>query len=208
MDQQGTSDVAASQGDLNRIEAGLTFEYDASSPLPDDLVALRREFDTLADEQQVKHIYALAGLALYASQCFEVELQQVLLLEAKARGETRILPEHDALEQRLSRHTLGRLLAAAKGKVEIDPRAAALLDQALDARNKLAHGYFWLHAEDFCTTAGQRGMMEELLGFIRLFRLADRFCGTIVQVLLRTVGVTKEQLEQQYAKMWERVQHA
>ena len=198
--------MAEGRGNLDSIEAGLTFEYDASSPLPDDLVAHREEFDTLPDEQQAKHIYALAGLALYASQCLEVSLQQILLLQAKARGEIRILAEHDALEQRFSRHTLGRLLVTAREKVDINTNAASMLEHALDTRNRLAHGYFWSHAEDFCTTNGQRAMMEELLRFIRLFRLADRFCDAIVHVLLQTLGITKEQVEREYARMMDGLQ--
>lgn len=195
------------QGNLDRIEAGLTFAYDPSSPLPEDLLARREAYEGLTEEDRAKHIYAIAGLALYTAQCFEREILQVLLVENRAAGRDWSPEEYDILEGKLSQKTLGRLLQRVTEVVDVNEDGKSLLAHALRARNALAHGFFWTHAKHFMTTAGQRKMMDELLGYIRLFRMADGLCGIIVKVLMRGLGIPVETIDKLYEELLEELEN-
>lgn len=189
------------QGNTDKIEAALTLPYDPTSPLPDNLLAMRKEYEELSEQDRTKHIYAVAGLALYAAQCFEREMLHLLLVQNRTTGRIRSPEEYDMLEGRLTRKTLGNLMKRVNEVVEVNEHGKSLLTDALRARNALAHGFFWTHAENFMTTTGQRKMMDELLGHVHLFKTADHFCGIIGNVLMDSLGVSQETIDKSYQEL-------
>ena len=162
---------------------------------------MREEYEELAEQDRVKHVYAVAGLALYTAQCFEREMLHVLLVQNRAAGDVRSPEEFEILEGRLTQKTLGRLVKRVNEVVDVNESGKSLLARALRARNTLAHGFFWTHAKDFMTRAGQRKMIDELLGYVHLFETADHLCVIIVKALMRSLGISNETLDRLYQEL-------
>jgi len=91
-------------------------------------------------------------------------------------------------------------------KVNIDQNEESLLAQALGSRNALAHAFFWHHAEDFVSQAGQRAMTMELLRTIQRLRLADRFAEALVRTLSEVLGLSETWAQQKYFALLEEAQ--
>jgi len=135
--------MASNDNLIESIELGLNGPDASSQLLPEDLSELRDEFLRLTDKvQQIQHIYAVTGLALYGVQCLKTEIQQVLLLVGKAKGEIASTQTYDSVEGTLTRHVLGKLLIEIKKSVQIDESGVKLLKDALDRLNSFIHGCF------------------------------------------------------------------
>ncbi len=189
------------EGLLESIKVGINFTYDPDAPLPEDLHALKQEFEPLDETMRTKHMYACAGLALYAAQCLEVNLRHLLILERKARGELLTLQELDDFDDHLSKKTQGNLLRRVQERVGIDEEGINLLEEALAARNTLAHRFFYDHASDCVSERGQREVVGILLGYINLFRLAEGLTECVNTALLKIVGVSEEHIDDLYKQM-------
>jgi len=188
---------------FDEIAAGLDSSYDPSGPLPEDLQSHRAEFDELDDDLRVKHVYACTGLALYCAQCFEANLQNALVSLHIASGEVRTLQGHDLLVDRLSRQTLGALLADIRKLMQLNDNGAHLIAAALEQRNSLAHGFFYRYAAEFSFADGQRKIIDDLLQRVRLFRAADLLMTAIDRALFRLLGISEKQVAAAYAKLLE-----
>jgi hypothetical protein len=163
---------------------------------------LLTEFDALSsDGERIKHVYASYGLAVYLAQCLESGLINLSVVEGRVCGEIHFRHEADALDEWISRKTLGAMLIRMKSAVEIDQPGVEALDRALRARNALIHGFFYRHALQFMNKVGQRKMLEELSQTAGTFKLATVLVDTVTGVLFKVLGISQEQIDQEYNRL-------
>ena len=186
---------------IEEIGLRMCFPHSPGEEFPDDLIAIRNEFLALADdESRTKHLYAATGLALYAAQCFEVELQQIVLVVGKAKGKLASIKAFEEADADLNKKTLGRLLKEVHKVVKFDENGMTLLELALEKRNSLAHGFFQEYSLEFPIKSGKLLMLDDLLERIALFRKADWFAGIVTKMMLDQIGLTKEILDKAMAR--------
>lgn len=162
--------------------------------LDQDLESSLQEFDGLDESQQVKHVYACHGLAMYFAQVFEEGLRNVLgICAGVIDGLT--LEELDTYSSSFARNTLGQLMNKVKARVEVDPDAERVIRIALKKRNFLAHKFFARRIDFLCHPKGCRTLCIELLRSVQIFRLADLVFEPLVTVLLSEVGWAPERVE-------------
>src|SRR5579862_8362720 len=140
------------------LHAGFIYGSAEEDSSEDELLI---EFDQLDDENQEKHVYALTGWALFRCQLFEADLHNILLLYATTIGETATQEDLDALDADLSGKTLGNLLRRVQKLVHVNDDCLLVLNEALQLRNQLCHGFFFRMANDHLTVAGRRRMCAE-----------------------------------------------
>lgn len=191
---------------VDNIKIGMTFSYEPSMPLSDDLKDLLLEYENLTEEdEQSKHIYAVAGLALYWAQCFEMNLQQAIVGVEKFSHNTITTPEeYDLFDEKNSKMTMGRLLCEIRKVISVEKNIAELLEKALKKRNFLIHRFFKDYALDFMDTEGRKKMLSELLDYINLFKIADASIDCINRLFFNALGLTDPDIEkiiQEYKKM-------
>lgn len=197
-----------------RLKVGANFPhaYDPAEPLPDNLQAYIEEFEKLVAEYEnpdldedsrheslspvIKHVFACAGIAMHDAQVFEISLIVLLLGRARVTGHSGFKNISLAdLEGALDGMTCGQLKAEVARLIELNDNATGLLNYALDARNKIAHGFFYRHASNFLNSAGRRFMVEELVEFMRRFRLANDLIDAASYSILEIAGVSRDQLQ-------------
>lgn len=112
-----------------------------------------------------EELYAKFGMTAEAAQLFETELETLLFgLRAIEQGwhvnpdpaEARRVLDH------LDTHTLGRLLGALRDRVSFDESTLSCFTAALDARNRLNHGFFERHNFNIQTAQGREVMLADL----------------------------------------------
>jgi hypothetical protein len=110
-------------------------------------------------------VYAKFGLTAEAAQLFETELGTILLArEGEERGwHLQADPEKAAeFYEKLNRKTLGQLLRWLREYLDLDEKVAASFELALEARNRLNHGFFERHNFGIFADPGRDAMMAEL----------------------------------------------
>jgi hypothetical protein len=81
----------------------------------------------------------------------------------------------------------------------MDDKLDALLQDALDARNFLAHHFFSWHAHDFVTEEGRGRMLKELQSLrFRIGRVQHAFSQIREQLYEQVFGITKADAERLY----------
>ena len=135
------------------------------------------------------------GFAAFTAQMLEGALISILLAGEHA-GKISFRKKNDLdSEQFLSRKTMGALiLELAKGG--IDSEIAAMLQDALEARNFLTHHFFTVHAKDFTFPEGRGRMLAELQQLrFRIGRAQVVFSQIREQIVENVFGVSFEQLK-------------
>jgi RecB family exonuclease len=112
----------------------------------------------------------------------------------RVKGLCLTLSEYDALFEEHDKKTLGQLLKRARTAVAIPTEVDALLEDALEKRNWLAHQYFADRSVPFTEKDGRSDMIRELQQLTILFKKADTATVSIYQPVLRQMGVTDEKL--------------
>lgn len=112
-----------------------------------------------------EELYAKFGIAAEAAQLFETELGTLLLAVSAIENGWHVAPDpinaQRALDQ-IEAHTLGRLLGVLKCKVDFDEHLAGKFASALEARNRLIHGFYERHSFKMQTDEGRDVMMADL----------------------------------------------
>lgn len=129
----------------------------------------REELDD--DAYQVHEVFARFGLATYAAQVMERGIITLLTLASLERPWTS--EQYDARWEKLARKTLGPLVAECERFLPHEAELLGQLRRALEARNRLAHNYFWDSAQAFTQPAGREEMLVDLLTFEEQFREVD-----------------------------------
>ncbi len=110
-------------------------------------------------------MYAKFGITAEAGQLFETELGTLLLcLQAMENG-WHFAPDREkgrAVLLEIDRSTLGRLLRDLKRRVRLEGDLEERLSSALDARNRLNHGFYERHNFRIQTDEGRDEMMADL----------------------------------------------
>jgi hypothetical protein len=109
-------------------------------------------------------LYAKFGITAEAAQLFETELGTLLLCLQAQRERWHEMPDGAAaafLDQ-IDRKTLGRLLADVKLHVRFEDGAEEFFASALEARNRLIHGFFERHNFKIQTDDGRDKMVADL----------------------------------------------
>ena len=100
----------------------------------------------LDDVERRKEVFAWFGGAAYHAQCFEVELQSLLLLTHRLNNPDAPVSELDDVDLRLSRKNLGTLLRELGMQFQLHPEFDGLLSTYRDRRNYLMHRFFFENA--------------------------------------------------------------
>ena len=113
----------------------------------------------------VEEVYHDAGRALEAANLLETELGTCLLaLDALETGSF-ANPDADAylrLREAIDSNTLGRSIRVIKDKLHITDNVDAVLQDALEARNFLAHRFFPHHGMKIHDPAGRDEMVAHI----------------------------------------------
>ena len=119
----------------------------------------------LSEDQ--RQLYVEFGIAAEKAQVLEFEAGNVALSFVTFFVDTsRIGPDETAMFRSLvddvNRQTLGTLLRRLKAIAEFDESLLAIVDEALERRNYLAHRFFPSHNYAIFDEAGRRAMVDEL----------------------------------------------
>ena len=152
-------------------------------------------------ESNHKDVYAYFGLASYLSQCFEMDLGNILLIHHGLTHSMVTLDDLLNLEKSLIRKTLGTVLSAVRKVVSFNPAAETLLETALLKRNYLTHHYFREHAVDMLSHDGRAKIISELQGICDVFRDVSALATVIAQATGRLAGITDAIVEDEFRRL-------
>ena len=157
---------------------------------------------TKVDDQEIREIYALAGLAMYMAQVLEHGLCGCLMLfdliqvrQAKRRFLNYAHYENyvDTLEEQHFERTFGALVKGIKSSgIAVPQRLDDKLVESLTARNRLFHRFFRDHATDFVRSEGRAAMAHELKNMRVLFEETDQQLNAIATSLQTALGVSED----------------
>lgn len=157
--------------------------------------------EDLAENEQIRDIYALFGLAIYQAQCIEREIA-ILLTTVHGPGIQKMTrTDYDLMLQSEFRKTFGGLISTLRKAAVIPDDFDQKLADALDKRNWLAHHYFWDRAGHFMTEGGRKTMMAELQKAIAQFAELGAQITKTVRTWSEKHGITQAIIEQEQAKL-------
>lgn len=112
-----------------------------------------------------EQIHAKFGVTAEAIQLFETELGTLILYIQGANNGWLAVPDPESAQtalDRIERSTLGGLVTTLKKQIGIDQSLVGRFDSALQARNRLNHGFFERHNLKIETDQGRNEMFAEL----------------------------------------------
>ncbi|PPF54651.1 hypothetical protein C5C13_13590 [Clavibacter michiganensis] len=130
--------------------------------------------DMSREDHHAREMYARYGLAMYQAQLMEAQIKNALVVAQLADGQFRTLDDYDAASAVHFKAMLGRLIERLKPFIEDDDSLLDRLQLALTIRNGLTHHFFWDHAADATSWAGQEAIMRECESATNLFSEIDR----------------------------------
>ncbi len=140
-------------------------------------------------------LYCKFGLAAEAGQLFETELGTLLLMARGLSGRWHLAPDVEAgrkLLKEIDSHTLGRLLGRVKDMISFDDHLEAQFQAALNARNRLNHGFFEEHNFRIQTDDGRDLMVEDLetlhAELFEAWQVVSSITKVVMEVLLQQQG--------------------
>lgn len=136
-------------------------------------------------------LYAKFGITAEAAQLFETALGTLLLGAEGLKGEWAEKPEPLAATEKyakINRNTLGQLLRSARTVVDFDEDLVDIFGEALDARNKVMHGFYLRHNFATQTDEGRDSMIEDLEEkhtlLFNAWQIADQLSGVLLDYLM------------------------
>lgn len=155
----------------------------------------------LNENEQIRDVYALFGLAIYQAQCVERKIA-ILLATVHGPGIQKMTrADFDVALQGEFRKTFGGLISTLRKAAAIPANFDQKLADALDKRNWLAHHYFWDRAGHFITERGRKTMMAELQKAIDQFAELNAQITKAVRTWSEKHGITQATIEQEQAKL-------
>lgn len=139
-----------------------------------------------------EELYAKFGTTAEAAQLFETELGTLLLWSQAIEHGWHIVPDRTkaraALED-VDRSTLGRLLLNLKRRAQFDGNLEQRFASALDARNRLIHGFYERHNFRIQSDEGRDQMMADLEvlheELFQAWRIASAMSSLVSELILR-----------------------
>lgn len=130
---------------------------------------LDREDDLDDESFQIRQVFARFGAAAYQGQVLETGLVNVLTMAQVSSTPHATRQTFDEYFEGNLQATMGRLVALLTPFLQQDGGVLDDLGRALAERNRLAHRFFFEHAEDFASFAGREAMLAELMTAEALF---------------------------------------
>lgn len=155
----------------------------------------------IPDLDDPKEIYAFTGLALYSASLVESSLINLAVVLHLDRVKAITRQVFDATFENLEAKTLGQLLKAARSLTTVPVEVDSLLEETLQNRNYLVHGFFREHAGTITHDSGIRLMTDELRSMIALFQKTDELVTCIYLSLWKKYGVDEALIERELAAM-------
>jgi len=164
---------------------------------------------------QVRDVYAHFGLAVYLAQCLEQSIfLHLVFFEhfpkaiATFKSKESWISAFNAFESRELGQTMGKLIRRLKEAGQPTEYIQVMLDEALQRRNWLAHGYFPDRAAALTLESGRERMIRELESIQSLFIEVASQIDAITLPVARNYGLTEEvmaklmaQMREQYASL-------
>lgn len=162
---------------------------------------IKKRMEHSNENEQIRDVYALFGLAVYQAQCVEREIG-ILLTTVYGPGIQKMTrTDYDTMLQGEFKKTFGGLIATLRKAAVIPGDFDQKLADALNKRNWLAHHYFWDRAGHFMTEKGRQMMMKELQEVVDQFAELDAQITKTVRAWSEKYGVTQAVIEQEIAKL-------
>ncbi len=157
------------------------------------------------DGEHEKEVFARFGLAVYRAQVLEHALVNALtfldLIPSRrhlAQSRAEWGAEVDAFTDQKFEATMGKLMGGLRAITHVDTDLDALLKEALQKRNWLAHDFFRKRAVEFMSYAGREQMLREVDECGDLFGRADGALEAVVKPVRLKAGITDEMLEREH----------
>ena len=155
-------------------------------------VKVHMEDDTLDLDELNKTLYAHFGLAYFLAEAAFEGLVQVVATE----GTFVTTGDIEERTKKWRTSTLGPLVVAAKESIPIEHHSD--LDQVVERRNDLAHGYWFRNIHLVSTAQGHNQLVAGLEQDQALFQKFSEMTDEICDRRLRAQGLTQEQWEESY----------
>ncbi|MBN9514555.1 MAG: hypothetical protein J0H97_14210 [Alphaproteobacteria bacterium] len=137
-------------------------------------------------------VYAKFGITAEAAQLFETELGTLLLWAHGIQNDWHVEPDREtarATLQQINRSTLGQLLIRVRTHVDLDDDIEDRFTAALEARNRLNHGFYERHNIKIQTEEGRDAMLADLVCLhdvlFDAWQIASAMTGLAMQALQR-----------------------
>ncbi len=154
------------------------------------------EYNAGDENNKHKLIYAYVGLAIYWSQCIEESFAIMLwtsrIFKQKVRSNDEVNKIIDEIEN--SKKTMGGLLKEVKESYTLTESIINSLEIILNQRNYLAHKFFKLEIEKFCSETGKKEMLKYLCDFICDAKMIDSELKEYYTKNTMKLGFTEEKI--------------
>jgi hypothetical protein len=146
------------------------------------------------DVERRKEVFAWFGGAAYHAQCFEVELQSLLLLTYRLNNPSAQVSDLDDVDMRLSRKNLGGLLRELGKHFSLPTEFSDQLNAYREKRNYLMHRFFFDNARKLLSPLGCAAMVDELKDLSRALGEADAIAQDFSKRLRARAGWSEEEI--------------
>lgn len=148
--------------------------------------------DLSADAQQCREVFARFGLAMYFSQCLEIQIGLMLATMFNRQFLSVPYEDRDALFDKSFSNTLGRMMWILKKDKLVSPTLESRLERAVGVRNWLAHRYFYERSREFPSHEGREAMISELQCHAHFLQETDVIFTELMKKWRRHIGVSDE----------------
>lgn len=142
-----------------------------------------------------KEVFAWFGGAAYHAQCFEVELQSLLLLTYRLNHRSALVSDLDDVDMRISKKNLGGLLKELGKHFTLHQEFSDLLNTYREKRNYLMHRFFFDNARKLLSPPGCDAMVDKLKDLSQAFQEADVIAQEMSKRLRALAGWSEEEIE-------------
>lgn len=146
------------------------------------------------DGSPQKEVFAYAGLALFTAQVWERGMTTFALIMRREEGTLTTVEDWDTNEEKLLSLTAGILRNTIEKEGLAPTKTLKFWKKTLQSRNRLAHGFFERHAENFMLPQGRQLMLNELGAMIAEFETADQKTDEASERVKKRWGVTDEMI--------------
>jgi len=159
--------------------------------------------DMIADteSEHVREVFANYGRAMYEAQCLEREVGLLLSTKYAASPDTTAVWRFEELLDSNADLVFGRLVSRLTASANYGPALAEKLNRAVEARNRLAHRYWWERAVEFTSSKGREQMIAELREMRVLFSDVDAALSAEGREWRRTRGVGDDLVHAEMARL-------
>lgn len=145
------------------------------------------------DDDQIRELYAMFGLAYYQSECLHRELCMTFAVSGLPPRDLITRPRVEELLAQAYSLTLGDVAAKLKGVLPAELYAE--LQTAVETRNVLAHRFWFERAHLMFNVENVRQLVAELNGYAGLFDRLDARVSAWAAPKRRELGVTQEVIQ-------------